>query len=182
MLGYKAVLFIFLFKSFHPNPYAAFPTHSGVPHSIIVVGGGGAHIFIYSCSQTIKTIDFKRNQQCRTRIYEYAPTSAIIEFARPLYTSNIFNIFPGVTARLRHMLNGKSMTNRFTRKTLSLQSYFVVRPSTTAGANNFKRGAKNSVHAYLNGKCIKHCTDTFLQRKNYIRLVPTSFFNRLGHT
>ena len=23
--------------------------------------GGGGHIFIYSCSQTVKTIDFKRN-------------------------------------------------------------------------------------------------------------------------
>ena len=145
MLGYKAVLFIFLFKSFHPNPYAAFPTHRRRTKRDNCGGGGGggrAHIFIYSCSQTIKTIDFKRNQQCRTRIYEYAPTSAIIEFARPLYTSNIFNIFSGVTARLRYMLNGKSMTNRFTRKTLTIQGYFVVRPSTTAGANNFKRSAK----------------------------------------
>ena len=26
-----------------------------------VIGGGGGLIFIYSCSQTIKTIDFKRN-------------------------------------------------------------------------------------------------------------------------
>ena len=26
-----------------------------------IIGGGGGLIFIYSCSQTIKTIDFKRN-------------------------------------------------------------------------------------------------------------------------
>ena len=34
-------------------------------------GGGG--IFIYSCSQTVKRIDFKRNKLCKTRIYEYVP-------------------------------------------------------------------------------------------------------------
>jgi hypothetical protein len=34
-------------------------------------GGGG--IFIYSCSHTVKTIDFKRNPSGRTRIYEYTP-------------------------------------------------------------------------------------------------------------
>jgi hypothetical protein len=27
----------------------------------IIGGGGGGHIFIYSCSHTIKTIDFKIN-------------------------------------------------------------------------------------------------------------------------
>ncbi len=44
----------------------------GVKRSIIGGrGGGGGTIFIYSCSQTVKIIDFKRNELCRTRIYEY---------------------------------------------------------------------------------------------------------------
>ena len=45
----------------------------------------GGLIFIYLCSQTIKTIDFKRNQLCRTRIYEYQPPP-IIELATALTT------------------------------------------------------------------------------------------------
>ena len=37
-----------------------------------IIGGGGL-IFMYTCSCTIKTIDFKRNELYRTRIYEYQP-------------------------------------------------------------------------------------------------------------
>ena len=37
-------------------------------------GGGEAQIFIYSCSQPIKTINLKRNQLGRTQIYEYLPS------------------------------------------------------------------------------------------------------------
>ena len=31
----------------------------------LIIGGGG-QIFIYSCSQTVKTITFKGNKLCRT--------------------------------------------------------------------------------------------------------------------
>ena len=37
-----------------------------------VNSGEGGQIFIYSCLQTVKTIDFKRNQLGITQIYEYA--------------------------------------------------------------------------------------------------------------
>ena len=37
-----------------------------------IIGGGGGGVFIYSCSNTVKIIAFKRNPSGRTRIYEYA--------------------------------------------------------------------------------------------------------------
>jgi hypothetical protein len=40
------------------------------PDAIGEVGG----IFIYPCSQIAKTIDFKNNEFCKTRMYEYVPT------------------------------------------------------------------------------------------------------------
>jgi hypothetical protein len=52
---------------------------SGVANSII---GRGGTIFIYSCSQTLKTIDFKRNY-AEHEYMNIAPTP-IIEFSTPL--------------------------------------------------------------------------------------------------
>ena len=44
---------------------------------------GSGHIFICSCSQTVKTIDFKINKLCRTRINEYN-TLPIMDLPPPL--------------------------------------------------------------------------------------------------
>ena len=44
--------------------------HPGTSAGKTIVGGGG---FVHSCSQTVKTMDFKRNLLGKTQIYKYSP-------------------------------------------------------------------------------------------------------------
>ena len=54
------------------------------PASII----GGTNIHIYSCSQTFKTFDFKKNQWCKTRYMENSPLQ-LSKLATPLKAHNL---------------------------------------------------------------------------------------------
>ena len=47
-------------------------------------GGGGGHIFIYSCSAQLVAFEIDCFYGLRTRIYEYVPPPPIIELATGL--------------------------------------------------------------------------------------------------
>ena len=92
----------------------ATPPSSGVHTSAPIIGGGG--IFIYSCYQTVKTINFKRNQYRRTRIYEYAPPPQLssclrhcLQDSRPL--SLVFTCDASNKHKLRQRQNKEMQWN-----------------------------------------------------------------------